>query len=384
MSDNSDKPLRDLEAEDGRFAEAGAGPARSRPRRGGVLALVAALLALAGVGALGGYGYLQLLELRQAQQQLDQSLSSQGGGQEQLKGRLAALGQSVEQQGQALRQQDARFAGYVNGLKEEQGRYEQGRAEMLHGLNAVQKRIGRSTSRWMAAEAEYLIRVASHRLQLEGDVATALRALQAADERLRDTADPLWGPVRKVLAEDVAQLKGIAPPNYVGLSARLAALGKQVDQLRVKSALLSHPAQTAQDAKGAEFDLDRLLADGWQGLRSLVVVRRHDQPVAAMLPPEQRFFLGQNLRLQLESARLALLRRDQALFDSALRSATAWLGEFFEAEDPATSALRQELSALAGERIHPQPPDVSGALAVLLEQAAQAPSDQGPVTGDGP
>ena len=52
-----------------------------------------------------------------------------------------------------------------------------------------------------------------------------VRVRLAADERLRDTADPLWTPVREVLAEDIARLKGLAPPDYVGLSARLAGLG---------------------------------------------------------------------------------------------------------------------------------------------------------------
>ncbi|MBF0257131.1 MAG: uroporphyrinogen-III C-methyltransferase, partial [Gammaproteobacteria bacterium] len=183
---------------------------------------------------------------------------------------------------------------------------------------------------------------------------------------------PLWTPVREVLAEDIAKLSGLTPPDYVGLSARLAGLAKQVAQLQVKAALLNRPAQSSEEGGQKPMDWNQIIADGWQGFRSLVVVRRHDQPLAAMLPPEQRFFLSQNLRLQLESARLALLRRDQALYDGALQSASDWLQEFFETEDGATQAMSQELQQLRQIRVRMEMPDVSGALVVLKQQEEQS------------
>jgi uroporphyrin-3 C-methyltransferase len=386
MTEEAEKPLREIEAEEAIFAEESTegrpeAEGRSNPGAGKepgsmpVALIGALLLAVLALLAAGGLAYVGMDKHKQVAAQLDamgQQAGEQRNGVTGLSERLEGLSGGLAEQSGLLQQQGQRVEGLLTRLEAERQQYEKGRQETLQALNSLQKRMGRSTSRWMAAEAEYLIRVANHRLQLEADASTALSALQAADERLRDTADPLWTPVREVLAEDIAGLQSLAPPDYAGLSARIAGLARQVDKLKVKTLLLNQPLSSDGKAVGKGFDWEKMLTDGWQGFRSLMVVRRHDQPVAAMLPPEQRFFLGQNLRLQLESARLALLRRDQQLYDGAIRSANAWLKEFFEQKDPGTAAIQRELQQLADVKVRMPMPDVSGALAVLRQRVEQS------------
>ncbi|MEO5343996.1 MAG: uroporphyrinogen-III C-methyltransferase [Gammaproteobacteria bacterium SHHR-1] len=377
MTDEADKPLKEMQAEEGDFVEQdGAQQAQNNNSALPLIGLVLGLLALAAVAALGWFGQQQKQQLEQLQAGMQQRIEANLAGLAAAKSQLGELADMINQQNSLLQQQEVQAEQRLAMLEKERTRYERGRQETLQALDALQKRMGRSTSRWMAAEAEYLVRVANHRLQLEADPRTALSALQAADERLRDTADPLWTPVREVLAQDIARLKGLAPLDYAGLSARLAGLAKQVEQLPVKTALLNQPALDGAQTGEEPVDWKKVLADGWQGLRSLVVVRRHDQPISAMLPPEQRFFLGQNLRLQLESARLALLRRDQALYDGALQTARDWLKEFFEAEADSTQAMAQDLAQLAGLKVRLELPDVSSALVVLQQQMRQSYLDR--------
>ena len=52
----------------------------------------------------------------------------------------------------------------------------------------------------------------------------------------------------------------------------------------------------------------------WTELKRLVQIRRVDGNEAVLLPPDQAYFLRENLRLRLLSARLALLSQDQAAF----------------------------------------------------------------------
>ena len=49
-------------------------------------------------------------------------------------------------------------------------------------------------------------------------------------------------------------------------------------------------------------------------------IRRVDGNEAVLLPPDQAYFLRENLRLRLLSARLALLAQDQAAFQADLEA----------------------------------------------------------------
>ena len=45
----------------------------------------------------------------------------------------------------------------------------------------------------------------------------------------------------------------------------------------------------------------------WEDMKKLFIIRDHQGHIKPLLSPEQHFFLTQNLKLQLEQARLALL-----------------------------------------------------------------------------
>jgi uroporphyrin-3 C-methyltransferase len=53
--------------------------------------------------------------------------------------------------------------------------------------------------------------------------------------------------------------------------------------------------------------LTNIIHQVWSEVRDLVRVTRVDEPEAALLAPEQAFFLRENLKLRLLNARLALL-----------------------------------------------------------------------------
>ncbi len=326
------------------------------------VAVVALIVALGGLGV----GYTKLVEIKGSLQQGQQVVSQLQSGQQETKGRL-------DESGKTIAAQQAAFAAQDQMLKQERTRLEQQGTEMKQALDSVFERIGRSSTQWIVAEAEYLMRIANHRLQLEGDAATALVALETADTRLRDSGDPVWNGVREQLANEMTEIKSIKMLDLAGNASRLSGLITQVEQLKLPQSgpLVSTRSEggSVQDKK--ELTVDTVLRDGWEGFKSLMVIRKNDQPLTAMLGPEQRFFLYQNLRLQLESARMALLRRDQSLFDSSLDRATTWAGEFFDQETASTKAMRSGIGDIKGLQVKPKLPDISGSLRMLLQQQRQ-------------
>lgn len=334
------------------------------------LPLVLALLAIAG---LAGGGYWSWKEQQSLRQQLDTAIAQTTSS---LETRIANQESALKTERNALAQlkqgfeaQQATFEAQKGQFEEERKRLKQREAQIRAELEGVHRRIGRSSSQWMAAEAEYLIRVANHRLRLERDITTALTALEGADGRLQATNDPIWTDVREALASEMAALRTLAKVDTIGLTVSLASLAKRVDQLRLTGAQPLTPGsqQLAEGVKVEGFSVQDLLQQGWNGFRSLMIVRRHDEPVTAMMPPEQRYFVYQNLRLQLEAARLAVLRADPGLYQSSLATTQAWIKEFIILEDPEAQAILEEVSNLSKVDIRPNLPDISASLRLLRD-----------------
>jgi len=325
------------------------------------IALVALIVALGGVVL----GYMKWVELNGSLQQERQVVVELQAGQQEAGGRLDETGKIIAAQQAAFAAQDAV-------LKQERARLERQGAEMKESLDGVFQRIGRSSTEWVVAEAEYLMRIANHRLQLEGDAATAQVALETADGRLLDSGDPVWTGVREKLAREVTQLRSIKVLDLAGHTSKLSGLVSQVEKLKLPMSGPVVSAKSQQEAeKSKEFTVDTVLRDGWEGFKSLMVIRQNNRPLTAMLGPEQRFFLYQNLRLQLEAARLALLRKDQELYDSSLERAAAWIAEFFDQKHAVTKAMQAGIDGLKGLQVQPALPDISGSLRMLLEQRRQ-------------
>ncbi|RMG36922.1 MAG: hypothetical protein D6720_04005 [Gammaproteobacteria bacterium] len=318
-------------------------------------------------------------DLARIQQSLQQSLDQQRTLQEQL----AEANRSMAEQAKRLRQQEEKlasqeqliaqarqqFAEQGQALDSEREKMEQREAELRAAVTDVHRRVGASGTQWMVAEAEYLLRLANERLNLARDVQTARAAMLLADQRLRDTKDPGWNGVRKQIARDIAALDAADLPDLTGLSARLSALAEQVPQLKLAGATLGGVRRTSPEPAAATprqaRSWETLLDDLWAGFKQTVRIRRNDKPVQAMLPPEQQYFLYENLRLHLESARLAALRGDERLYHDSLSQVRRALDEYFDPHDPLTRKLRETVGDLERQRIRPPLPDISGSLAAL-------------------
>ena len=296
-------------------------PADARPQaatatpvpaaRGGQVALVASVLAilLAIAGLMGGYFVWQ-------------EVQRQGRGQEKVSDTVGDRFDAVQQESRKATDHVAREMDSLRArLEETVTDMSRSRDTVEAGLAEVRRQMGRSQDGWILAEVRYLMRVANQRLLLQRDVATALAALQGADLRLRELADPGYLPVRDLLAGEMVQLQSVQLPDLAGLVLTLDNLAGQVDRLKMKGSQYRPPAP---GQSGQAVDLDpgndwrALPGKVWDAIRQLVEVRHHDKPVGAMVAPEHEYFLYQNLHLQLESARIAALKGEQAAYRASV------------------------------------------------------------------
>lgn len=222
--------------------------------------------------------------------------------------------------------------------------------------------------RWTLNEVDYLLQLANQRATLANDAGGARQALQLADEKLRGLNDYRLQDLRQQIADEQLALDAVATADIAGIAADLQSVLNAVDTLRV----VKGPKHFNQDpAADTGTDLTTragwrdALGDIWQQVRSLVVIRQQEDATQAVLIPEQRYFLYQNLRLKLETARFALLSGKQNIYDSSLQTSIDWLNRYFVGDE--RDALLASLNALESEQIEVALPDISGSLRWLQD-----------------
>ena len=249
-----------------------------------------------------------------------------------------------------------------------------------------------SRTDWQVAEVEYFLRLATDSLMIEGNTKTALALLEAADRLVQEIDDVGLISLRQAIADDLVAIKGIRVPDYQGMAFTLNALAKQVNNLRMP--LQTNPTKTAQASINNTPEQTAATETTWlqriesklvklgQQLSSLVSIRRTNQPIEPLMPPEQHTYLEQNLHLMLEQAQLALLRKNQALFQQSLDKAFGWIQTYYDPADAASISFITNLTELKNSEISLELPDISGSLRTFKQfqkqrleldtQAAQA------------
>lgn len=265
------------------------------------------------------------------------------------------LSHQIEQTIMALRDLDTSLKGELNkGLKEI--RTEQ---QVLRDVTQeIRHTLTRSHDYTVASEAEYLMRIAMHRLQLERDITSAIAALEEADQRLQQIDDPVLFETRQQLINEITALKLIPQADMTGASITLRSLESQIEQFALPNLTHTSSDTTQPDKEKGFWNV------AWHELKSLIVVRRTDQTTPPLAQPEQRFFLRQNLRLTLETAQLALLRRDNSAFRANITTAHNWLGRYFE-QNAATQGAQASLAKLKNINLTPALPDTTRSLKSL-------------------
>ena len=249
---------------------------------------------------------------------------------------------------------------------------EQKQSEQSDVLASLYRDIQGNNEDWAIAEVEYLLIIAMHRLLLEGDVITALAAMEAADLRLKNLVDPGLLPVRKQLATDMNQLRAVNHADIAGIAIYLAELVNLSSDLPLKSeAIKKTNAALPSDENHIDDELDvgpfwkRLPKIIWQEIKSLVVVKRTGEMKHALLLPREEYFLYQNLRLELESAKLAVLRADSGNLRASIGLSQSWLRQYFDTKDSAVINVMETLEQMQAIELKPALPDISSSVESL-------------------
>ena len=323
-----------------------AAPEQRRPSRG----VIGGLALLLGIAALA-LAALAFVRIRQAQDQVDA-----------LQKRLSAL-----QQNMATKDEVASDASDTQSTVKALIARQDALSDSLTELRAHSQE-GRDA--WIKAEAASLLMDANEEVALDADPARAQQALQQADARLKLLPDPRLIPVRQEIAHEENALAALPQADRQGMAVMLTELAAGVDKLPLKRGAPDHyqPGGRLGVPLPAHAGLwERFKAAVARLTASLFTVRRHDLPVAPLLPPDQEFLLRRNLELKLEITRSALMERQGEVFQASAAAAESWLKEFFDTGDNGVKSAIQQLDDMQTQQIAPKLPDISRSLLMLRQ-----------------
>ncbi len=243
------------------------------------------------------------------------------------------------------------------------------RKELSAEIVQLKRQLGKTRGDWLVADAEYLLSVANQRLHLMADVNTTRMALEAADQRLRESGDTAAFKVREQIAKEIAGLKGIQLPDIVGIYSSLQSLTEKVDKLAV---LLPYAGKPLTESKQIH-DHDKvqesdhgLLNSALNLLEGYVTVKHSDQPVTEIITLADVEFIKQQLNVKIEMIKIALVERNDALFQTNVADAKKWLNANFTKNED-SKRFFNEFNKLTQIQLRTQFPDISQSLKMIRD-----------------
>ena len=118
------------------------------------------------------------------------------------------------------------------------------------------------------------------------------------------------------------------------------------------------------------------LARAWDAilnaLRSIVSVKRSDATVTPLRSPEEESMLIRILDMELQIARLALIRGEPGLYRQSLQDASSRLQRYFDLEANQVRVAIATIDELVNADLPDELPDISGSLSLLKSLAGEA------------
>jgi len=257
--------------------------------------------------------------------------------------------------------------------------------------------LSRSRDENVLADVEASVRVAMQQAALTGSTDPIVSILKQSDERLARYNNPRLERVRRAIARDLDRVRTASAVDVPSLTIRLDEAVRMVDELPLvstperataagRAAAASAPAvRAAAKAASAASAVPGAplpawvasLEHAWEGftvpflteMKQAVRVTSIEHPEAALMTPEQSFFLRENLKLRLLNARLAILSRQFDLSQADLQQAQTALDRYFDHGSRrvvAVSELLRQVSAQAKQVSFPRPDDTLAAISAAV------------------
>lgn len=221
---------------------------------------------------------------------------------------------------------------------------------------------GQNSVVWQLVEAISVLRLGQQYLQLNQDVAVALSLYRSSSSILNQIDDPAIERIRNMLAADIQILSRQQSVDIQGLYMRLSETAQQLTMASLRS--VREPSVAFEERKTAS-EAQGFLARIGILMRQYFTVRRLDAPEQMPFNDEQLTFLRQNMQLQLEQAKLALLQLKPGIYQDSISNVLMLAQQNIPEQDPLKITILRDLRGLQSSPISLNMPSLSDSLSEL-------------------
>jgi len=244
---------------------------------------------------------------------------------------------------------------------------EQAVVQDLRNQNEVQKRDYAKATSWKPIAIEHLVRMADLTLNTTRDVKTALTFLLAAKKYTNETEELV---INHALNKDIASLQAIAVVDSEELVLKIDMVSQQVDTLPMmpSQAVIESITPTATGSQPAKL-LNRLFASLVKALKDIVIIRH--QTTEPILPPQQVTILRLNIQAKLLQAELAVMQRQNKLYQACLTQIVDLITKYFACNNIATTNVLHALQELQQANLQPDLPALTESMMAIQNTTTQ-------------
>jgi uroporphyrin-3 C-methyltransferase len=242
-------------------------------------------------------------------------------------------------------------------------------------LEDLMQSLSRSRDENLLVDIESALRIAQQQALMTGSTEPLVAALQSAQKRVQRTAQPRLMPLARTLEKDLERINSLPGFDLPGLMLKLDEGVALVDGL-----VLANDATSQQSRLGQQTEpmANATPLSWWMAgltrmgdeFKSLLRVSRIDAPEAALLSPEQAFFVRENLKLKLLNARLGLLARQKDGVRADLHASAILVRRYAEPQSRRTTQLLQLLEQTTEQVRTAEVPRIEASLTALSTAAA--------------
>lgn len=248
-------------------------------------------------------------------------------------------------------------------------------------LETLYNNLSISRDETALADVEQLLLIAGQQLQLSGNVKAALIAMEGADARLQRMDRAAFNGLRRSIGQDIDKLRALPKVDVSGISLKINRILVSVDDLPLIDRHRPSENVVARAVVPPEVQpaWQKFFSAVWLEIKQLVRIENTGLTQIVLLPPKQEFFLRENLKMRLVSARLALLSRDEESFRQEIKTAQLWTKRYFDVKSQEGRHMLDELTTLAAASIDIELPDIGVSLQAVRsyrlshEKAAETP-----------
>jgi uroporphyrin-3 C-methyltransferase len=238
---------------------------------------------------------------------------------------------------------------------------------------------------------------------LTGSTDPIVTILKQSDERLARYNNPRLDRIRRAIARDLDRVRTASAVDVPSLAFRLDEAVRMIDELPLVSLperataagrasaasasatpLATHRGAAARASAAASTPSvppppawvvsvqrawDAFSVPFFSELKQAVRVTSIEHPEAALMTPDQSFFLRENVKLRLLNARLSILSRQFDLAQVDLQQAQTALARYFDHDSRrvvAVSELLRQVSTQAKQVSFPRPDDTLAAISAAV------------------